>query len=312
MSTVSVRDLLLARLSKGSQRNHRDDSFHLALVIEGGGMRGVVAGGMVSALETRNLLACFDSIHGSSAGACAGAYFVAQQARLGTRIYYEDINNKSFIDVRRALTGRPIMNTHFLIDHVMRVIKPLDVEKIISQPDFLYIVATDAKSGEARRYSRFRDAAHFFSILKGTITIPVIGGAPVLVDDLALSDGGMLQQIALDSALEVEPSHILVLMTRRLGEIERPDGGLRLKTEALILRLFYNADFARVYSVRNANINKTLQRIAARNSLDRVTIHSVARPAHASQISRLTTDTDALMRADQEAQQAIFRYLDGE
>jgi predicted patatin/cPLA2 family phospholipase len=97
-----------------STRSRRADPHHLALVIEGGGMRGVVSGGMVTALEARGLLDCFDSIHGSSAGACAGAYFLAGQARLGTRIYYEDINNKRFIDRWRPWIGRPNYERAFL------------------------------------------------------------------------------------------------------------------------------------------------------------------------------------------------------
>ena len=95
-------------------------------------MRGVVAGGMVSALEERSLLQCFDSVHGSSAGACAGAYFVAGQARLGTRIFYEDINNNSFIDLKRAALFKPIMNTNYLIDEVMKYKKILNVNRLIS------------------------------------------------------------------------------------------------------------------------------------------------------------------------------------
>ena len=56
-------------------------------------MRGVVAAGMVTAIQELGLTGCFDTIHGSSAGACAGAYLMTDQARLGTSIFYEDINN---------------------------------------------------------------------------------------------------------------------------------------------------------------------------------------------------------------------------
>src|SRR5579864_4080967 len=129
---MTVRELLRIRRETNSLRKHRADPHHLALVIEGGGMRGVVASAMTTALQKRSLLNCFDSIHGSSAGACAGAYFLAGQAGLSTRTYYEDINNRRFINPLRPVIGRPILNTHFLIDHVMRVIKPLDVNQILS------------------------------------------------------------------------------------------------------------------------------------------------------------------------------------
>jgi hypothetical protein len=62
-----------------------DDDSHLALVIEGGGMRGAVSAGMAAALSTLDLLDAFDSIHGSSAGAIVGAYLVSRQ--LCTDVY---------------------------------------------------------------------------------------------------------------------------------------------------------------------------------------------------------------------------------
>ena len=70
--------------SKPGNRQERD-SHHLALVIEGGGMRGSVSAGMAAALSTLDLLDAFDSIHGSSAGAIVGAYLVSRQ--LCTDVY---------------------------------------------------------------------------------------------------------------------------------------------------------------------------------------------------------------------------------
>jgi hypothetical protein len=68
------------------------------------------------------------------------------------------------------------MDKEFLIDHVMRVIKPLDVERIMAAPGFLSIVATDANSGEACTFRRFNNIDHFFRILKATICLPIIAG----------------------------------------------------------------------------------------------------------------------------------------
>jgi predicted patatin/cPLA2 family phospholipase len=306
---MTVRDLLRMRRETHSIRAHRADPHHLALVIEGGGMRGVVASAMTTALQKRSLLNSFDSIHGSSAGACAGAYFLAGQAGLSTRTYYEDINNRRFINRWRPAIGRPVLNTHFLIDHVMRVIKPLDVNQILSAGDVLHVVTTDAQSGEARIYNQFRNIEHFFSVLKASITIPVMAGAPVEVDGVRLVDGGMVQQIALQSAIRAGASHVLVLMTRKQGGLERQDRTPQLALESLLLRLFLNAKLAAVYRDRNQDINKVLALIQDTSQNPR--IEAIVRPAHASNVDRLTTDTTLLKAADQEAQRAVFNYLDG-
>lgn len=272
-------------------------------------MRGVVSGGMVTALEERLLLNCFDSIHGSSAGACAGAYFLAGQARLGTRIFYEDINNRGFIDRWRPWIGRPVMDTRFLIDQVMRVNKPLNVSRVLAVKNYLHIVATDADSGQARVYNEFRDAEHFFSVLRGSITIPVIAGSPVEVDGIRLVDGGMVQQIALQCALAAGASHILVLMTRKEGEVERPDRAQGVLIESLILQLMYSRRLADVYKRRQQDINQVLAMI--KNPRRNLLIESIVRPADASVVERLSTDAVLLKSADEDAQRAVFSYLDG-
>lgn len=83
-----VLSLVSERIKTNSTPGHRlpeQDSSHLALVIEGGGMRGAVSAGMAAALSTLDLLDVFDSIHGSSAGAIVGAYLVSRQ--LCTDVY---------------------------------------------------------------------------------------------------------------------------------------------------------------------------------------------------------------------------------
>jgi hypothetical protein len=112
LSSHPVLSLVQERVRTNSTPGNRPDSSHLALVIEGGGMRGAVSGkltilmivfashdfsafntalidistaGMAAALSTLGLLDTFDSVHGSSAGAIIGAYVVSRQ--LCTDVY---------------------------------------------------------------------------------------------------------------------------------------------------------------------------------------------------------------------------------
>ena len=106
-------------------------------------MRGVISAGMVSALEELGLTDAFDAVYGSSAGAINAAYFLAGQARLGTTIYYEDINNARFISLLRVLGGRPIVNLGFLLDEIACRRKPLDVARVFAAASPLHVLATD-------------------------------------------------------------------------------------------------------------------------------------------------------------------------
>jgi predicted acylesterase/phospholipase RssA len=80
-----VSDVLRERRASGSIPGAREDEHRVALVLEGGGMRGVVSAGMTAALERLNLTPCFDLVVGASAGAINGAALLGGVATAGAR-----------------------------------------------------------------------------------------------------------------------------------------------------------------------------------------------------------------------------------
>ena len=217
---LSLR-FLLGAAARGSRRPHGDGA-RVALCVEGGAMRGVVSAGMVSALEALGLTHAFDAVYGSSAGAINAAYFLAGQARLGTTIYYEDINNRAFIDPRRALLGRPDVNLAFLLDDVAVRRKRLGRRRVARAPrrrSRCSRPTSDAHAAVALR--DFRDDRTTIARLRAGATMPVVAGRlsirrpPVSgrVDDRA------------DSGADREadgPTHVLALLDAHRRHATRP------------------------------------------------------------------------------------------
>jgi predicted patatin/cPLA2 family phospholipase len=210
---LNVIDLLRARMSRGSRAPH-DDGASIALAVEGGAMRGVVSAGMVWALEELGCTHAFDAVYGSSAGAINGAYFLAGQARLGTRIYFEDINNRAFIDLSRALRGRPIVNLGFLLDDVARDRKQLAVGRIIESATPLSVLATDVDSRTSVEFCGFGTAEQLFGALRAGATMPVVAGGPFVYNGRRLFDASLSEPIPLPTAELHGHTHIVVLLTR--------------------------------------------------------------------------------------------------
>lgn len=307
-SVPTVAELIRQRLDQKSSRDARQDPYHLALAIEGGGMRGVVAGGMVTAIQELGLTDCFDTIHGSSAGACAGAYLLTGQARLGTSIFYEDINNSKVTDPRRLWRGAAIMDTGFITDNVMRTTKRLDVERIVKSQGLLHIVATTSGAQETH-YERYDTPDHFFSILHGTITMPIVGGKSVIVDGQELVDGGMVQQIPFHSAVDQAATHVLILLTRRDREFERKKGWLIGLLERIAMWVVYGSPLAKLYASRADRINADLHLIYGKD-IGGVAVDYIARPAADSRVRRFTLDTGLLKKGAEEGYRAVNRYVD--
>src|SRR6476659_5404086 len=71
-----------------------EDPSRPALVVQGGGLRGIYSLSALAVLEELGLRDAFSRVIGSSAGAINGAYFLAGQARESISIYTEDLSNR--------------------------------------------------------------------------------------------------------------------------------------------------------------------------------------------------------------------------
>jgi len=100
----AVIDLIANRYRESSKPYNRTDGAHLALSIEGGGMRGSVSAGMTGAIAVLGLLDCFDSVYGSSAGSVVGSYAISRQ--MCVDVYTKLLpNNRQFVRKNKIIRG---------------------------------------------------------------------------------------------------------------------------------------------------------------------------------------------------------------
>jgi predicted patatin/cPLA2 family phospholipase len=208
-----VVEILRARAARTSRPPH-GDGFSVALSVEGGAMRGVISAGMVSALEHLGLTHTFDAAYGSSAGAINAAYFLAGQASLGTTIYYEDINNRDFIDLLRPLWGRPIVNLGFFIDDVAVRRKRLDVDRVLGSSTPLAVLATDVDTRGRDILRGFDDGRGLLAALRAGATMPVFAGDPWMYGGRRYLDASLTEPVPVPAAEEDGHTHVLALLTR--------------------------------------------------------------------------------------------------
>jgi predicted patatin/cPLA2 family phospholipase len=221
---ITSADLILQRAQSGSRPGHRTDAFIVGLCIEGGGMRGVVSAGMVTAIEELGLLPAFDRVYGASAGAMNAAYLLAGHAKYGTTIYSEDINTRAFIDLTRPLRGKAIVDVDFVTDQVMVRAKPLDCDRVLTSAIPLSIVASDADTG-THVVLRPTSAEDLRGALRAGATMPLVARGPHRWHGRRLWDASMTEPIPARVARADGCTHIVVLLTRPAGVL-RPRIGL--------------------------------------------------------------------------------------
>src|SRR5579875_183641 len=208
--------LIRSRREQGSLPGQRDDGRQVALVIEGGGMRGVVSAGMTAAIEQLGLTNSFDEAHGASAGAFNAAFLIAGQASYLTGLYQHGFGNPTFVSARRVLRGRSLFNMDYVVNEVWRTQRPLRTERILESAIKLHCTATDVESAQVVDLTDLRDDAEIRSAMLASARLPWLSGAPVRFRGRLLFDATLAESVPVHVPRRTA-TDMLVLQTRPQG-----------------------------------------------------------------------------------------------
>jgi predicted patatin/cPLA2 family phospholipase len=189
----------------------------VALVVEGGGMRGVFAAGVLDAFAERGF-APFDLAIGTSAGAAALASHLAGQPGWNRRCLTGLMRRPEFVHPWRgpwrALRLGHWMDLDWLFDACDRE-DPLDVAALLRCRVEFLVATTSADTGAPVYLApRAADAA---AVLKASSALPLLYRGPVRVRGQRLVDGGVAAAIPVREAYRRGARRMLVVRTRAGG-----------------------------------------------------------------------------------------------
>jgi predicted patatin/cPLA2 family phospholipase len=216
LSQHPVVRVLRARTEAGSQPGARADGHRVALVLEGGGMRGVVSAGMVAALERLGMRDAFDLIVGSSAGAINGMALLSGVARRAADAYCGPLASRSFVNPLRVLRGKPVLD----VNDVLAIVTAEDVaghERVTSGDIALHCIATDVTSATGVDLHGMRTQEDVWTAILASSRMPWAGGPPVEIGGRRYLDGGLVAPVPVDDAIAAGATHVLALQTRPFG-----------------------------------------------------------------------------------------------
>jgi predicted patatin/cPLA2 family phospholipase len=261
-----VADVLRERAERGSMPGARDDPHRVALVLEGGGMRGVVSAAMAAVLERLGLTASFDLVVGSSAGAINGASLLAGVAEPCAATYCGPFASRSFVNPARIILGRPVIVVNYVLAYESETMDLGRHERALASPIALHCVAVDVDTAAAVDLTGMRSKRELCEAILASSRMPLAGGAPVEVGARRFIDGALASPIPVAEALAAGATHVLALQTRPHGVPRRSASRLGdVFIERHLRRL--NPALVTLYRERIVSYEATVDDLA-RRSLD--------------------------------------------
>lgn len=311
-TTHPVAQLLYQRRDEGSLPGARTDGYRVGLVVEGGGMRGIISGAMLATLMDRKLEYSFDAIYAYSAGALNSVYFLAGLGWEALSIYYNHLLNQAFLDGRRLLRGQPVLSLNYALDVVVETTKALDYAAVLASPIELHIIASSINELRPRAFTHFPLKEDLKTILKASACIPIAAGSPIVYDNDHFLDGGVLLAHPILPALEDGCTHILAARTR-VGSPCRTATriGQRLMAEYLQhLRLGLGTAYLQA-SRRYRQLQQHFQQISRQREQPPF-ILEVTCPAGAHTVTRFSQNREKLLQGLHAGYNAMIEAIDSE
>src|SRR5947209_13774401 len=303
---------LRRRREEGSRPGSRSDGRRVALVIEGGGMRGVVSAGMTAAIEQLGLRDAFDEVHGASAGAFNAAFLLADQAAYLTTLYQYGFGDPRFVSFARAVRGGPAFDMDHVINRVWTRQRPLRFDAVVQSGIDLHCTATDADRATIVDLTDLRSQEQICCALRASGRLPWLAGDPVSFRGMRLLDATLAEAIPVHVARSTA-TDLLVLQTRPHGVGHTPLSPVVARRTDRYWRAI-NAALVELRKSRSPRYDALTAELAAQaGSPDHRPALCVIRPAAGSTvIGQLEHRASVLQRAACDGLRAAWMALEGE
>ena len=185
-----------------------------ALVLEGGGMRGIFTCGVLDYFMDHGIR--FPYTIGVSAGSCNGLSYLSHQRGRAKYSNIDLLEKYDYIGLKHLLRKRNIMDFDLLFHTFPEEIIPYDYDAYFASPERYVMVTSNCLTGEANYFEEKHDPKRLIDIVRASSSLPFV--CPVAyVDDIPMLDGGIVDSIPLQRAFDDGYRQNVVVLTRNRG-----------------------------------------------------------------------------------------------
>ena len=271
-----------------------------ALVLEGGGMRGVFTCGVLDYLMDHKI--SFPYTVGVSAGACNGLSYMSHQRGRGRYSNIDLLAKYKYIGIRPLLKRRGLIDQQLLFHRFPDRILPYNYKAYAENPNRFEMVTTDCVSGKACYWEEKLDEKRIIDIVKASSSLPY--ACPIIyVDGKPMLDGGIVDSIPLMRAYGQGFEDCVVVLTRNKG-YRKSD------KEVMVPRFIYK-EYPRLrVALRNRNkiYNEQLEMVERLEDEGKI---KVIRPMKPIVVDRMETSVRKLTDLYEEGYACAKRMFEG-
>lgn len=185
-----------------------------ALVLEGGGMRGVFTCGVLDYFMDNNIY--FPYTVGVSAGASNGLSYMSHQRGRAKVANIDLLDKYQYIGLKFLFTQRNIMDYKLMFKDFPERIIPYKYDVYAANPCRFESVTTDCLTGKPVYWEEKHDEKRIIDIVKASCSLPF--GCPIAyVDGRPMLDGGIADSIPFERAFSQGYEKVVVVLTRNAG-----------------------------------------------------------------------------------------------
>ena len=184
----------------------------IALVLEGGGLRGVFTAGVIDCFLENDIN--FDYVCGVSAGSCNAFAYVGKAKGFIKKCMMQQDKKNNFFGVRQMTESHKYVNLDKVFyDYTKQYNYNYDTfKKSKTKWEF---VATNLKTGKAD-YLYSKDIKKALKMGVASCSLPILT-SPVEIDGNIYLDGGMADSVPVQRALDLGYDKVVVVATRKKG-----------------------------------------------------------------------------------------------
>ena len=185
------------------------------LVLEGGGMRGVFTSGVLDPFMKYDVN--FSYIVAVSAGACNGLSYVSRQPRRARMSNIDMLVKYDYIGLRHLVTQGCIFDPELLYDRFPNELVPYDYDTYFSSQSTFEMVVTNCNTGRAEYLTeKSGDRQRLLDICRASSSLPYVSKV-IDVDGLPYLDGGIVDSIPVQRAIDMGHERNVLVLTRNRG-----------------------------------------------------------------------------------------------